>query len=346
MPDRAPELEIVGRARKSASAMRIAPLLTFAGALLLAPLAQAQDAEISDQARAHFTAGVNFLQDPDGARYEEAYREFSAAYKASPSWKILGNLCIAAMKLERDGEAIEAFEKYLAGGAATLAPDEKAQFERDLNTLKAGVVKLTLELSQPGAAIIDERQPVTGSAIRNTYSVTGTKLEIGVRPGHHKVVARLAGFEDAVWELEAVSGAPQQHSFTFERPKATAGGGVDTGAQVSERPTPTGVYIGLAATGVFAVGAGVVGVMALGKKSEFDDANNGANPTNAQDLSDSTKTLNLVTDVLIGAAVVSAGVTTYLYLSRPKVDRPASGWLRVQPQVGLNSSSLQLTGAF
>lgn len=348
MPEPAPELEIGGGARKSAAAMRIVPLLTFAGALLFAPLAHAQEAEINDKARAHFQAGVNFLQDPDGARYEEAYREFSAAYRASPSWKILGNLGIAAMKLERDGEAIEAFEKYLAGGASTLAPEEKAQFERDLNTLKAGVVRLTIDINVPGATIIDERLPVTGSPVRNTYTPTDGKLEIGVKPGHHKVVARLSGYEEGVWEVEAVSGVGQSHSFVLAPAKSGgAGGGPGPVAPMaSDRPTPTGVYVGLAATGVFAVGAGVVGVMALGKKSDFDDVNDGGDPGNAKDLSDSTKTLNLVTDVLIGAAVVSAGVTTYLYLSRPKVDRPASGWLRVQPQVGLNSSSLQLTGAF
>jgi hypothetical protein len=327
--------------------MRIAPLIVLASALLLAPSAHAQEAEISDQARAHFQAGVNFLQDPDGARYEEAYREFSAAYRSSPSWKILGNLGIAAMKLERDGEAIDAFEKYLAGGAATLAPEERAQFERDLGTLKAGVVRLSITLSHPGATLVDERTPVTGSAVRNTYTPGTTQIEIGVRSGHHKIVAKLAGYADETWEIEAQSGVPQAHTFTFQK-AAVPGTPASSGTPVTgDRPTPTGVYVGLAATGVFAVGAGVVGVMALGKKSDFDEANDGTDRENASDLSDSTKTLNLVTDVLIGAAVVSAGVTTYLYLSRPNADAPrSSGWIRVQPAVGLRSGSLQLTGAF
>src|SRR5690349_9480392 len=149
MPALPQVLEFGARAIKSAAGllhqglcMRLTPLFLFTGALLLAPVARAQDSEINEQARTHFSAGVNFLQDPDGARYEEAYREFTAAYAASPSWKILGNLGIAAMKLERDGEAIEAFQKYLAGGQATLAPEEKEQFQRDLGTLQAGVVRL------------------------------------------------------------------------------------------------------------------------------------------------------------------------------------------------------------
>src|SRR5690349_13075705 len=181
--------------------MRIAPLILFSAlSLALAPAAYAQDGEINDQARAHFQAGVNFLQDPDGARYEEAYREFSAAYRSSPSWKILGNLGIAAMKLERDGEAIDAFEKYLAGGAAALPAEDRAQFERDLGTLKAGVVKLSIDLSQAGATLVDERLPVTGSAVRNIYAPGETHLDIGVRSGHHKITAKLAGYADEVWE--------------------------------------------------------------------------------------------------------------------------------------------------
>ena len=53
------------------------------------------------------------LQDPKAPRYEDAYREFKAAYAASPSYKILGNLGLCAMKIERDAEAIDAYEKYL-----------------------------------------------------------------------------------------------------------------------------------------------------------------------------------------------------------------------------------------
>src|SRR6187549_2089823 len=126
------------------------------------------DVQITEAARQHFKAGVNLMQDPDGARYEEAYREFSAAYADSPSWKILGNLGIAAMKLERDGEAIASFEKYLQEGAAALTPEESAQFQRDLDTLKAGVVRLTIDVNEPGATIIDERVPVAGSPVRNS----------------------------------------------------------------------------------------------------------------------------------------------------------------------------------
>ena len=327
--------------------MRIAPLLLFTSAVLLSSSAYAQDAEINEQARQHFQAGVNLMQDPDGARYEEAYREFAAAYQASPSWKILGNLGIAAMKLERDGEAIDAYQKYLAGGGTSLAPDEREQFQRDLGTLQAGVVRLSIDVNLPGASIRDERMPVTGSPVRNIYPVPDKHLELGVRAGHHKITVSLTGYEDAVWELDGVSGADQAHAFVLQHPTpAAAGGGGGAAAGSAARPTPTGVYVGLAATGAFAVGAGVVGVLALGKKSDFDKANDGSDPGHAKDLEGNVKTFNLVTDVLIGAAVVSAGVTTYLYLSRASKEAPPAAFLRLRPQAGMNSGSLQLEGAF
>jgi hypothetical protein len=73
--------------------------LVFALLLGVALPARAEEVPISADARSHFTAGVNLLQDPDGAKYEAAYGEFKAAYQISPSWKILGNVAVAAWSI-------------------------------------------------------------------------------------------------------------------------------------------------------------------------------------------------------------------------------------------------------
>ena len=327
--------------------------LLFSAWLLTAPAYA--EVQITEAARQHFKAGVNFMQDPDGARYEEAYREFKAAYAASPSWKILGNLGIAAMKLERDGEAIDAMERYLAEGGKELPDEEREQFERDLSTLKSSVVRVTLVSVPPGAIVTDERIPVQGASVINRYTLDGGQLDLGIRTGHHRMVARLDGYEDAVWEFDASPGAGQSHTFELKPPaQATVAPApstqddvvTDTGPQPMVRPIPTSVYIGLAATGAFTVGATVTGIMALGKNSELED-NNGVNQEAAQDAYDSTKTLNLVTDVLIAGAVVSAAVTTYLYLDRPEV--PAgqdAGRFRVTPAVGRDVALVSMSGSF
>jgi len=169
-----------------------------------AEAAAADGVPITEEARAHFAAGVNFLQDPDGARYDDAYREFKAAYAASPSWKILGNLGIAAMKLERDGEAIEAFNKYLAEGGKDLDREERAQVERDLKTLQAGLVSLALSFEPAGAILTDERVPVSGSSVVNRYGPVAASQGFGLRAGHHRLTLEADGYERAVWEFDAV----------------------------------------------------------------------------------------------------------------------------------------------
>ena len=325
----------------------------LSGVLLFSMAARAQEVEVTEEARQHFSAGVNFMQDPDGARYEEAYREFKAAYAASPSWKILGNLGIAAMKLERDGEAIEAMQKYLSEGGSNLPDDERAQFERDLSTLKASVVRVKLTSVPPGAVVTDERVPVQGAPITNRYTIESGELELGIRVGHHRMVAQLSGYEDAVWEFDAAPGADQPHVFELKplaapaaAPQAASAAEPNAPATSYARPTPTSVYVGLAVTGAFTAGAVVTGVLALGKKGEFDDANTGADPDAAQSLYDSTKTMNLVTDVLIGAAVVSAAVTTYLYVDRPEVAVGQDSGFKVTPLLGPETAVLSLSGRF
>ena len=86
---------------------------------------------INEEARRHFAAGVQLLQDPEGEKVEEAYREFRTAYDVSGSAKILGNMGFCAMRLERDGEAIEAYSRYLRE-VPDIDADERAQIVRDL----------------------------------------------------------------------------------------------------------------------------------------------------------------------------------------------------------------------
>ncbi|HYP90523.1 MAG TPA: hypothetical protein VEQ59_20270 [Polyangiaceae bacterium] len=324
----------------------------FALGILVGAAPAHADVKITDAARQHFNAGVSLLKDPDGARYEDAYREFKAAYEASPSWKILGNLGLTAMKLERDGEAIDAYTRYLAEGKKDIDPSERADIERDLGTLRASAVTLVISTAPESVVVTDERTPVTGSPVRNRYQSQAGSLRLQVRPGHHLLTASNEG-KSLSFELDAEPGSTREHTFDFNAPVAVAAPPVVEAPPPAAappppppptRPIPTGVWVGVAATGAFAVGAGVVGVMALGKNSDFNAAN-GHDAAKAKSLQSDTQTLNVVTDVLIGAALVSAGVTTYLYVKRPTRDSSLSA-LRVSPRAGVNQGGLYLEGAF
>jgi hypothetical protein len=333
----------------------------LAAGTLAAP-ALAADPPVTPEARTHFAAGVNLLRDPDGARYEEAYREFKAAYAASPSYKILGNLALCAMKLERDGEAIEAYTNYLAHGSE-LDASEGRQVTTDLQTLKAGVVKFTLTVDTPGATLNDVRVPVRGERVINQYGPINGSLSIGIRAGHHIMTVRLAGREDATWEFDVTAGASESKQISLQKTSSgattpttmvgSAQTGKDTGV-VQNRPVPSSVYIGLAATGALAIGGAITGAMALGKRSDFNAQNDGQHVASAKDLSDQGKTLNLVTDVLLGGAVVAAGITGIMYFSRPTTtaasadDAVRLGTVRLKPGLGIGKSGVtfRMSGSF
>jgi hypothetical protein len=325
---------------------------------LLAPAARAADVPISEEARAHFSAGVSFLQDPDGARYEDAYREFSAAYAASPSWKILGNLGIAAMKLERDGEAIDAFSKYLSQGGKEIERDERAQVERDLKTLQAGVVPLTLSFEPEGATLLDQRMPGSGGTIVNRYGPLSTSLKLGVHPGHHRVTITLDGYEQAVWEFDAVSKQELSRAFALQPLPQAAPAPVPAAPPPAPSPAPpaehgggtNGLRIGsYVALGVGVVGLGVGSLFAVKAHKKYGDANDlcpsfpcqltQEQATRRENLGkdgDSAKTLSMV-GFIVGGVGVATGVTLFVLSSGKKQQQG----LTVMPVVGLGSAGLK-----
>jgi hypothetical protein len=323
-------------------------------------VAHADDAvTITPEARERFAAGVNLLKDPEGPRYEEAYREFKAAYAASPSYKILGNLGLCAMKLERDDEAIVAYEKYLTH-AKDIEPSELSQVKTDLATLKSGVVYVTVTSDPPGAKIVDSRLPVRGDRVTNVYGPITQPTRLGVRQGSHQIIAKLDGYPDVTWEVDAPAGELAPHTFTFKKAEVEPSAPLapqpapetpkpEDRPKVESRPIPVGVWVGVAATGVLAIGGVVTGVMALGKHSDFQSDNNGQNPSQAQSDKNAGQTLNVVNDVFVGGAIVAAGVTVVLYAMRPTVVQEAKAspaqW-RLTPLVSSSGGGLGLSGPF
>jgi tetratricopeptide (TPR) repeat protein len=282
------------------------------GTLAVTASAQAApDEKQREQARTHFAAGVNLLQDPARPRYEEAYLEFRKAYSLAGSPTILGNLGLCAMKLERDAEAIDAYSRYLKE-VPDLSAEERAQIERDIATLRASVANIEVQSRPSGATIVDQRVPVTGPAITNVYGPLEGSTSIGVRQGHHVLKAKFPDGREATWESDLVGG--ESHVFEpteTDRPASAA----------PPRPIPTTAYVtgGIA----LALGAGALatGLVALDKGSDFDGKNDGRDPAAAEDLRSSGKTLNIVTDGLVLGAIIAAGVTTYLVLTRPAVTK-------------------------
>ncbi len=292
-----------------------------------APLARAADVPVGEDARMHFAAGVALLQDPKAPRYEEAYREFKAAYAAAPSYKILGNLGLCAMKIERDGEAIQAYELYLKEAGFELTSEERDQIGRDLLTLRAGNARVTVWSDPPGASISDVRTPVQGEEIRNSYEEVLTPLTLSLRHGHHVMRARLAGYVDQAWEFESTGETMSPHVFRMARPAPTL---VEAPAPRS-RPIPTSAWATGSIALALAAGGAVVGAVALSEHADFNSLNDGDHVGAAGSARSEGRTLNVVADLLFRAAVVGAGITTYLVVSRPSVEHPSGSRVRLLP---------------
>src|SRR6187402_2082632 len=82
-------------------------------------------------AKMHFANGVELLQ-ASPPNYQDAFRQFQLAYqKTHGSWKVMGNLGLCALKLERDGEALSYYQGYLKDGGDQIDPDERSHIERE-----------------------------------------------------------------------------------------------------------------------------------------------------------------------------------------------------------------------
>ena len=316
---------------------------------------QPEKVVITAEAEKLLRAGEALLDHPRGPRYEDAYKSFKQAYELSPAPEILGYLGLCAMKLERDGEAIAALSRYLSE-VDNIPPPEREQLTKDLDALKAGVVAIELSVSPPGATVIDQRLPVQGDLVVNQYGpLAAEPLSIGVRPGHHKIIVTRLGYEDAVWELQASPDKPQKKSIELttakaqpKRPKAPplrVTPATDM-APIMVRPVSTAVWISLAATGALAVGTVAAGVLALSNKGTYDDANDGTDPATAKAIRETGLTLNLTTDILLGATVAAGALTAILYLARPSVPLDGLTMVAVTPYAGVSSGGLTFTGAF
>lgn len=332
---------------------------TVALSLLIASVAHAQkDPAVTDSARQHFKAGVAYIQDPSGPKYEEALQEFRKAYAESPTPKIMNNIGFSALNLERDGEAIEAYEVYLAGNSSDLTPAIRKQVEKDVAMLKASLVKVQITAQPKNASIVDERRNSKGELVVNRYKLAGGGAALGIHPGHHKVIVSAPGYEDAAWEFDAEPAQTFNHDFIL-----VAEGGASAAKSEVTMETPlvverrkaskqgvhSMVYVGGSAAGVFAVAATVTGMMTLSKQNDFDEAKKHDEPKKLSSLETSGGRLALITDIGIGAAVVSACVATYFYFTSPskpveKVASPTA--LRIAPAVNVERAVLSLAGSF
>jgi hypothetical protein len=300
--------------------------------------AWAADAAPKEEAKRAFSAGVILLKDPDGAKYEEALAQFDKAYRLSGSWKVLGNIGLCSLKLERDGEAISAYQKYLAEGGKEIDAEERAQVERDLAALKEQVVHVRIDLPAGASRLVDERTSAQGGHIINEYALATTVAELGLHPGHHYISVRLPSGE-AKWEVNLDPSAAVSHKF-----EATSGPHPTERAQPEARRSPALGYV-IGAAGVVGIGIGsFFGLKTFSNKQDSDAYCVGTScEQKGLDLRSDAKTFATISDVAFAAGVAGVAVGAYLVFFGGSAGRPGSG-VALGSSVAAGRAGLELRG--
>jgi len=285
-----------------------------------------------EQAKSSMAAGVSFMQDPDGAQYEEAYPAFRKAYILSGSLNALHNLAICAQKLELDGEAIAYYDRVLEKKGDDLDPNDKSQIERDLAALKATVAWITFSADKGQTTLIDERTPRRGAVVRNKYEIGIQNKKFGIHPGQHKFTAQTEGSPDQTWNVEVTSGGKFNHEFVFDKNAPVTADGFtdeDHGKQPTEDAADAAddggipVYVWIA--GGVTLAAAIPMAIFMGKsasdKADYDDNIKGKAPVAEQeDAASSLETTNLLADIFLGVTAAGAATTVILLVVAMSAD--------------------------
>jgi tetratricopeptide (TPR) repeat protein len=308
-----------------------------------------QSATIDDVATSHehFNRGVEYVHDGD---LRGALIEFKRAYAVSPNYRVLFNLGQVANALGRYTEAQDYFQHYINDGQDEIPPDRKRDVEAQLGKLAGRIATLVLATNVPGAEIFVDDVSVGTSPLQGPVKVSsGTGTIAAISSGRPRVsqVIDVAGGDTVALQLSfpaaSEAGASSASQSLASAPLVPARA---TGSSAAGSPV---LWLGIT-SGALLVGAGVMGYLTVRDAQQYDDAV--ARKTSVRELEDldsRASTKALVTDVLLGATVVAAGITVLVALSgsgeRERLTR-AKPAVETGTQVSLGVGSLQLNSTF
>ena len=277
--------------------------------------APAQSEKVKE-ATTRFERGLALYDDSD---FDAALVEFNRAYSLSPTYKILYNIAKIERVRNDYSSALAHFQRYLAEGGAEVPADRREEVEKEVGVLKERVAEISIKANVDGAAVYVDDTPVCGARMvdPNCVGVTPLRAPVLVNPGTRKITAIKRGYQNAQAQLTLAGGDKNLVKLDL----------FDLTVKAEDTGPRTRAIVSWTVTGALAVGAGVMGVLTLGKKDTYNkDRDKGPCANTIQNSSDcnkdpfgtldsdkkTTKTFALVTDILGGAAIVGAGISVYL----------------------------------
>ncbi|MAQ13410.1 MAG: hypothetical protein CMN30_01220 [Sandaracinus sp.] len=334
-------------------------LAAFVAVFVFTTGALAQTDEDRDRARAAFQRGVSAYE---AEHWEEALQAFQEAYRIAPHPSVRVNMANAYLNLGRPVQALDHFERFLLEMGDDGDPAQKREVRRQITELRSQIGEVFVRVQPEGATVT-----IDGHTTRRAPILDALELAAGT---HHVEVA-MEGYRSQEQEFQVSGG--ERHEVRIELEQGADAPVVADGpteldasddvfdaspeeeADDESGGIPGAVWVAGGATVALAIGAAVVGGLALGANGDFDDAVARSNDptlppaernqavTDGLDAADRADRLAITADILGIAAIAGAGATVLVYfLTRDEPDESVA----VAPAAGPDGAGLVVRGAF
>ena len=269
--------------------------------------------EMTIEAQVRFRRALDLYEEGD---LQAARVELQRAHEASPNFKVLYNLGQVEFELHDYPAALVTFEHYLEQGGVRVPPSRRVKVEADLLKLRGRVAFIDIRVNVADADIAIDDLPV-GRSPSSSHAV--------VSAGRRKIVVTHSGYVTETHWLDVAGGdrvaldcelreisAPRLP----ERPERARA--VETRPPVQEVDPSSTPWFGWVATGVLASGAAVSAGLAIRASQQLgqERVTLGIERDALDERKRQVDRLAIVTDVLIGAALVSGSASLYFALAR------------------------------
>ena len=298
--------------------------------LLAEPRLATAAAELTGNAKQRFQAGVaEFAR----GNLIGALAEFEESYRLNPVPAVLFNIAVTQKGLGRASDAIATFQRYRAATAANpSAAPRRAEAERLMNEIDAGIAHVTLSVPPEALVRVDDREvaPPHERILLDPGIHVFAVSAPGRRPEHASLALHAGEHRELTLGDQPLSQSPaplpeRTTEPPVQRPPVRPAPIVAaSSAPPFLRSARGAAALSLGALGLasFAV-AGPTGGLSLSTRKEYDrSCNSGACN---QPLFDRGHTYALVADVFVGVGAAAALVATIVALARPRHHRTPGG---------------------